>query len=253
MLAILCLLSSVGCNLPSLVNQYKNLPYRPPKISCPEHINRGIGSIINHILIRTIREGAFPDFSACQWVYGCNSSELFGTGGFRPAPPTSCSRAEILTAAATALLDQHIPPTGRPHDVAVHIRNGDKLKSESRDLAPMTRNATWWLKFIKPIVHGSTFIASDDCTIAHQVASHFNSVEVRCEAPNGHFGRTVYTCSQAVQFLQDLWIMARAKVFVGSLKSNIPRLVAKLRGFDNNIVAVPGTGHMRTDWMWDND
>lgn len=49
------------------------------------------------------------------------------------------------------------------------------------------------------------------------------------------------TCAETLAWLDEIRAMANAEVFVGSMRSNIPRLVRKLRGGD--ATAVPSTSN----------
>jgi len=241
-----------SCNFKLLVDGYKNLPSKPADCA-PFH--RGLGSVINHNLIKPmVHTHVFSDYSHCDWAYGCNSNLLFGRGGCANLNLVNCSTADKLSAAAHALLDDHKPRHGVIYDAAIHIRNGDKLKSESRSIAPRTSNASWWADWVKANVSGNVFIASDDCTIAYQLAESFKSTTVRCESKSGHWaGKQTYSCTQTMEFIQDIWTMVQARIFVGSLNSNIARLVSKLRGFDRRILAVPGTEKAGAEWSFHHD
>lgn len=222
----------------------------PVNPKCTEY-GRGIGSIINHELIPVlVAYQRLPDFTSCKWAYGCKYSDIFPKGHTIQTVPEDnyrsvaksilmqCGQKEVLSAAARRLLQYE--RNVKPNTIAVHIRGGDKLRIESKNLKHMTANASWWIAFLNPIVKThSVTIYSDDCHISHVVGATYNAT-IHCLGNGYDQGRTTSDCSATKAFLQDIRHMADADIFVGSYRSNIPRLVAKLRGF-HNIVVVPQT------------
>lgn len=243
---------AVACNYSALVAEYRNLARSP--IECyhgglPNTQYHGLCSIINNKLIGYITKfGRYPDYSRCLWAYGCRKADVLGTGGTKTSRyhhNTCTAPTDRLSAAAHVLTESFKPAAVAQYDVAVHIRSGDKMGFESRNLVGMTDNLDWWDRFIRPVAHGSLFLASDNCTLAHALSARFNNGQnvVHCEAEKGgHTG--IYwdwTCKQTRAFIEDLYVMANARVFVGSLNSNVARFVVKLRRFDSGVLPVPKT------------
>lgn len=236
-----------------LLTEYRLINTSIPAPCVEKH--RGLGSIINNVLIPAlIASNQLPHYGHCEWSYDCYYGDLFPTWpkyDYVGDPRAGCLDAltkyapcqaeDVLSAAATALLDSHrrVPPAGVY--TAVHIRGGDKVRGESRPFAHMTANVNWWVNFIRNHSRGSNlFICSDDCTIATNVSRAFSNVSISCDRQGGRRGTEVYGCNKTRAFLRDLWRMADADVFLGSWKSNVARLVTKLRRYETT-VPVPGT------------
>jgi len=142
---------------------------------------------------------------------------------------------------------------------AVHIRAGDKLVNESKDLKDMTANPKWWSEFIMKSFGGDglpVFIASDDCELLLKVREWLGqtqSVDVfhRCPLTGGgaagHDAATWNSkqqpCDSVYAVLSDIEVLADSIKLAGSLRSNLPRLVVKLRGTLDGFTAVP-----KTEW-----
>ena len=132
---------------------------------------------------------------------------------------------------------------------ALHIRAGDKLKKESRHLAKYVTNPAWMADWVssgtdqqKPLPF---FIFSDHCGLARNVSellNHSHGVRsvVACEAAKGHSQRhwnSHHTCRDVLEFFASVEVAVQAVQYWGSLKSNVGRLVAGLRG--SRLVAGP--------------
>ena len=219
----------------------------------------GIGSLINNDLVPAlIADQAFPQFHChALGLHSCAPREVFPHGpiGVRRRAGgrlkiaggiiKRCGTRVLYTAAALAL---NFSRRVERNTTAVHIRNGDKMNFESRKLRGVTDNSTWWRGFLKGKVVGRLKVYSDSCDIAKEVARPWGG-SVSCPTRPVHTGkgRALMTCAETMAWLDEIRAMANAEVFVGSMRSNIPRLVRRLRKGDGVPVPQSATGRM---W-WD--
>ena len=212
--------------------------------------NAGIGSLINFDILPTlIVDQGFPTRRRCNEniLIPCPFSHLFAYN--HTAPKISWKRTRLhyrkhldsllnicgrnlLHVAATKLL--RYKRAVKYNTTAVHIRNGDKLKTESHFLIGKTDNANWWFQFLRHRIVGKLVIYSDTCKIAHEVARPWKG-EVHCAQKR--VWPQAQTCEDSMSFLNEVRSMADAELFIGSMNSNIGRLVAKLRNY-SNVVAI---------------
>ena len=233
-------------------------------------LNRGLGSIINAIIIPTlITQQMLPVFSCPNFLsqYGCALQELLDYPNLQTVdyelsytPPNNfettrhlassvlkkCHKEEhaLLSAAARRLFFFYKSATSPTQiDVAVHIRNGDTLERESRMLVNKTNNATWVIELLKNIASPAQnfHVYSDECNMARPVAYAFRGKYSCFKAGGFHAGKTAFSRTESQTLIQDLKDMSHARLFVGSTRSNIPRLVFKMRNF-KNVHSLPGQG-----------